>query len=305
VTEPQPLAGPPEGTAPVCYRHPDRETYIRCARCDKPICPDCMVSAAVGFQCPDCVAEGRRTQRPVRTVVGGAVHARSDLITTALIGSCVVTFALQVLIPSFTSRFWMQGVEVAAGQWYRLVTAGFLHVSVIHIGFNMWALWVVGRPLEAMLGRVRFVALYFVSLLAGSATSYLFGSPVTPSLGASGAIFGLFGGMIVVARRMHWNLGGLVTIVAINLALPFFSSGIDWHAHVGGLVAGAAATAAMVYAPPSVRVAASVGACVLLVAVSVVLVGVRTQQICNDPTYAGVCAPGAVLPGQNFRPTLE
>lgn len=266
-----------------------------------------MVSAAVGFQCPDCVAEGRKTQRPARTVFGGAVHERPEIVTTVLIGACVVAFALQVAIPSFTGMFWMRGVDVAAGQWYRLITAGFLHVSVVHIGFNMWALWVVGRPLESMLGRVRFIALYGVSLLAGSSVSYLFGNPLGPSLGASGAIFGLFGGMIVVARRMHWNLSGLVAIVAINLALPFFSSGIDWHAHVGGLVAGAATTAAMAYAPQSARIVASVAACVLVVAASVVLVGVHTQQICNDPdpNIAGYCTLDGPPPEQDFRPSVQ
>jgi membrane associated rhomboid family serine protease len=305
VTEQQPLPGPTDGVPPVCYRHPDRETYVRCARCDKPICPDCMVSAAVGFQCPDCVAEGRNTQRPVRTVFGGEVHARSDIVTTALVASCVIAFALQVAIPSFTSMFWMRGVNVAAGQWYRLITAGFLHVSVVHILFNMWALWVVGRPLESMLGRTRFIGLYFVSLLAGSTASYLFGDPITPSLGASGAIFGLFGGMLVVARRMRWSLGGLVAIVAINLALPFFMSSVDWHAHVGGLLAGTATTAAMAFAPRTARVGASVGVCVVLVAVCAVLVGVRTQQIKSNPEFAPAFQSGVEIQEPDFRPSVQ
>ncbi len=306
MTEPQPLAGQPEdGAAPVCYRHPGRETYIRCARCEKPICPDCMVSAAVGFQCPACVAEGKRTQRQVRTVFGGTVHARPDIVTTTIVGACVVAFAAQVLIPSFTGMFWQDPVAVATGQWYRLVTAGFLHVSVVHIGFNMWALWVVGRPLEAMLGRLRFIALYAVSLLAGSAASYLFGNPQAPSLGASGAIFGLFGGLLVVARRMHWNMSGLVAIVAINLALPFFLPNIDWHAHVGGLVAGAAATAVMAFSPQRTRAAASVAVCVVLVAVSVVMVGVRTPQIRDDPRFVRAFTPGAQLQEPDFRPSLQ
>ncbi len=301
MTEPYPAPGPTDGVPPVCYRHADRETHIRCSRCDKPICPDCMVSAAVGFQCPDCVAEGAKTQRPVKTVFGGSVHRRQDIVTTVLVASCVVTFALQVAIPSFTSMFWMRGINVAAGQWYRLITSGFLHISVVHILFNMWALWVVGRPLEALLGRTRFTALYFVSLLGGSTASYLFGDPLTPSLGASGAIFGLFGGMLVVARRMRWNLGGLVAIVAINLALPFFMANVDWHAHVGGLVAGTATTAAMAFTPQSWRVWASVGVCAVLVAVCAVLVGVRTQQI---RTELGV-TPRTEIPSQDFRPSLQ
>ena len=303
MTEPERPAGS-TGAPPQCYRHAGRETYIRCSRCDRPICPDCMVSAAVGFQCPECVAQGRSTQRAPRTVFGGTVHQRTGAVTTTLIGVCVVVFALQVAIPSFTGRFWLLGVEVAGGQWYRLFTAGFLHASVLHILFNMWALWVVGRPMEALLGRGRFLALYTCSLLAGSTASYLFGNPLTPGLGASGAIFGLFGGMLVVARRMRWNLAGLVALVGINLALPFFSPGIDWHAHVGGLVAGTAVTAAMVFPPPRLRMAATVAACAVLVGVCVGLVAWRDAQIQGDPQLAPYVQPGQVQE-PNFRPSLQ
>jgi membrane associated rhomboid family serine protease len=281
-------AHPAEGaaaTAPTCYRHPERETYIRCARCDKPICPECMVSAAVGFQCPDCVAEGRRSQRPVRTVFGGEVHRRTNVVTLTLVGVCVVTFGLQLAIPAFTGDFALVGLDVAAGQWYRLLTCGFLHVSVLHILFNMWALWVVGPPLEGVFGRVRFTAVYFVSLLCGSAASYLFGDPRVPALGASGAIFGLFGALFVVARRMRWNAGGIVALIVVNLLLPFFMPSIDWHAHVGGLVGGAAAAAVMAYAPQRWRKAASLGVSVVLVLACVVLVQLRTTQLKESPRF--------------------
>jgi membrane associated rhomboid family serine protease len=129
------------------------------------------------------------------------------------------------------------------------------------------------------------------------------GDPTVPSLGASGAIFGLFGGMIVVARRMRWNLGGLVAIVAINLALPFFMPNVDWHAHVGGLVAGSVATAVMAYAPRGARAWASVAVCAALVAVSLVMVGVRTQQLKSDPLYAPEIQSGVHEP--DFRPSLQ
>lgn len=290
-------------TAPMCYRHPDRETYIRCARCDKPICPECMVSAAVGFQCPDCVAEGRRTQRQVKTVFGGDVHGRVDAVTIAIIGTCVVAFALQVALPGFTARFWMVGVDVAGGQWYRLVTSAFLHASVVHIAFNMWALWVVGPPLEALLGRLRFLAVYGVSLLSGAAASYMFGNPLVPSLGASGAIFGLFGGMLVVARRMRWNSGGLIAIIVINLVLPFFVPDIDWRAHLGGLVGGAAATAVMAYTPQRWRAMASVGVCVVLVAVCAVMVQARSTQLTDSPVYGPYVQQGLDEPA--FRPSIQ
>ena len=270
-------------TAPMCYRHPDRETYIRCARCDKPICPECMVSAAVGFQCPDCVAEGRRTQRPVKTVFGGEVHARGNVVTISIIVACVAAFGLQFALPGFTMKFALIGVDVADGQWYRLITSGFLHVSVLHILFNMWALWVVGPPLEGVFGRLRFAAIYFVSLLAGSATSYLFGNPSIPAMGASGAIFGLFGALFVVARRMRWNAGGIAALILVNLLLPFWMPNIDWHAHVGGLVAGASAAAVMAYAPQRSRRIVSIGVCLVLVGISVALVETRTAQLTNNP----------------------
>jgi membrane associated rhomboid family serine protease len=305
VSEPQRPAGHTGAEPPQCYRHPGRETYIRCARCDRPICPDCMVSASVGFQCPECVAEGKKTQRTPLTVFGGAVHARPDLVTRVLVGASVAAFAVQLAVPSFTGMFWMRGTKVADGQWYRLLTAGFLHVSVVHILFNMWALWVVGRPLEGMLGRVRFGALYAVSLLAGSAASYLFGDPLGPSLGASGAIFGLFGGLLVVARRMHLNMSGLVAIVGINLALPILMPSIDWHAHVGGLVAGAATTAAMTYSPRASRVVAAAASCVVLVALCVGLVAWRTQQVTADPRYAPYVTSNPPVPEPDFRPSLQ
>jgi membrane associated rhomboid family serine protease len=299
-------AHPAEGaaaTAPTCYRHPERETYIRCSRCDKPICPECMVSAAVGFQCPDCVAEGRRTQRPVKTVFGGDVHPRSNVVTISIIAVCVAVFGLQVAYPAVTGKFSLVGVDVAAGQWYRLITCGFLHVSVLHILFNMWALWVVGPPLEGVFGRLRFSAIYFVSLLCGSAASYLFGNPLAEALGASGAIFGLFGALFVVARRMRWNAGGIAALIVINLLLPFVMPSIDWHAHVGGLVGGVAAGAVMAYAPQRWRALASVGACVVLVAVCVVMVGARTNQLTNSPVYAPYVQQGVEEP--DFRPSVQ
>jgi len=305
MTEAHPAADAARGTAPTCYRHPDRETYIRCARCDKPICPECMVSAAVGFQCPDCVAEGRRTQRPVKTVFGGGVHERVDVVTIGIIVACVAVFALQLAYVDFTGKFWMTGVQVADGDWYRLVTSGFLHASFVHIGFNMWALWVVGPPLEALLGRVRFAALYTVALLSGSAVSYMFGDPLSPSLGASGAIFGLFGGMLVVARRMRWNSGGLVAIIVINLALPFVIPDIDWRAHVGGLVGGAAVTAAMAYSPQRWRVLASVGVCVVVLGVCTALVAVRTQQLRDEPGFDAALVLIQGYEDQGYRPSIQ
>jgi membrane associated rhomboid family serine protease len=271
--------------APVCYRHPDRVTYIRCARCERPICPDCMVSAAVGFQCPECVAEGRRQQPVPLTVAGGQLHARDSLVTISLIAVCVVVYILQITVPTFTYRFCLQGLAVADGQWYRMVTAGFLHASLIHIGFNMWALWVFGRPVERVLGRVRYLVLYLVCLLAGTTASYLLNSPVTVSLGASGAIFGLVGAMVVIGRRMHWDITWVIGFAVLNVALVLGLRTIDWHAHLGGLAAGAVLSAVYVYVRPSARTLASVLAPVVVTALLLGVVGWRTAQIRQDPAY--------------------
>ena len=303
MSEPAPRAGAADAVAPVCYRHPTRETHIRCARCDRPICPECMVSASVGFQCPECVQEGRRTVRQVRTVFGGKVYERPGLVTTVIVGLCVAAYVLQIAIPSLTGRFEMFGLAVASGEWWRLFTAGFLHLSVLHILFNMWGLWVLGRPLESMLGRARFAVLYAVSLFVGSTVSYVFASPQGASVGASGAIFGLAGGMIVVAKRMHWNLNWLVGIVALNFLLPFMVPDIDWHAHVGGLVAGLIVTAAFVYPPRTYRIAAAVAVVLVVSALSVGLVVHRSQQIRQDPQFASVFQLGGGFTGDgDFRP---
>jgi membrane associated rhomboid family serine protease len=210
---------------------------------------------------------------------------------------------LQIAIPSLTGNLEIYGLAVASGQWWRLVTAGFAHLSVIHILFNMWGLWVLGRPLETLLGRIRFVALYFTALVAGSTASYLFANPLGAAAGASGAIFGLAGGLIVVARRMNWNFSWLVGIVALNFLLPFMVANIDWHAHVGGFLAGLAVTAAFTYPPRASRVAVSVVAVVVVLTSSIGLVVHRTQQIRQDPAYSSVFQLGGTFPDAgDFRP---
>lgn len=185
---------------PTCYRHPDRETGIRCTRCERPICPECMVSASVGFQCPECVRGGSGTGHAPsasapRTLAGGTVTADPRLVTKILVGANLLLYLVQMSAGgAFTDRFdligraWvpelgssLQGV--AEGQWYRLVTSMFLHDSdsIMHIAFNMLSLWWIGGPLEAALGRARYLALYFASGLAGSALTYLLAEPNQPS----------------------------------------------------------------------------------------------------------------------------
>jgi membrane associated rhomboid family serine protease len=241
-----------------------------------------MVSASVGFQCPECVQEGTKSQREARTTFGGTIRARDGLVTSILIGICVVAWLLELALPQFEIRFEMFPLAVSQGQWYRLITSGFLHGSWLHILFNMWALWVVGRPLEAMLGRARYIGLYGASLLAGSTAAYLLDPIGQASVGASGAIFGLFGALLIVYRRLNLNLGPILALVGINAVFTFVVPNIDWHAHVGGFIGGLIVTAAAVYPPRKYwPVSASIGvaAVVLLCGLAIV---VRTHTIQQD-----------------------
>ncbi|MFE0176880.1 rhomboid family intramembrane serine protease [Streptomyces sp. NPDC059002] len=288
----------PQGASalPRCYRHSDRETGITCTRCERPICPECMISASVGFQCPECVRDGSGTghaptANQPRTVAGGTVTADPRLFTKILVGINLALFLVQLSVgDSFTDRFDMIGrayvpelgsVEgVAEGQWYRLVTAMFLHSSYMHIAFNMLSLWWIGGPLEAALGRARYLALYGASGLAGSALTYLIAEPNQPSLGASGAIFGLFGATAVLMRRLNYDMRPVIALVVINLAITFAPGlSIAWQAHIGGLVGGVVVGYAMVHAPRERRNLIQYGSVALIVLVSVVMVLVRTGQL--------------------------
>ncbi|WP_328838143.1 rhomboid family intramembrane serine protease [Streptomyces europaeiscabiei] len=282
---------------PTCYRHPDRETGIRCTRCERPICPECMVSASVGFQCPECVRGGSGTGHAPsasapRTLAGGTVTADPRLLTKILIGVNLLLFLVQMSVgDTFTDRFSLIGRAwvpelgsslqgVAEGQWYRLVTSMFLHSSVTHILFNMLSLWWIGGPLEAALGRARYLALYFVSGLAGSALTYLLAEQNQASLGASGAIFGLFGATGVLMRRLNYDMRPLIILLVINLIFTFSPMfNIAWEAHVGGLVAGVLIGYAMVHAPRERRALIQYGVCALVLAAVVVMTLLRTAQL--------------------------
>ncbi|MGW6481257.1 rhomboid family intramembrane serine protease [Streptomyces sp. NPDC055059] len=286
---PQDAQGPPR-----CYRHPDRETGIRCARCDKPICPDCMVSASVGFQCPDCVRGGSGTghgpaaSRP-RTITGGTIAADPRLVTKILIGINVAVFIAVhvwdrllsdfVLIGAWPPAPYVPDQGVAGGEWYRLVTSMFTHQEVWHIAFNMLGLWWLGGPLEAALGRARYIALYMVSGLAGSALTYAIAGPSEQALGASGAVFGLLGATAVLVRRLNYDMRPVIGLLALNLLFTFTWGNIAWQAHVGGLVAGVVVGYAMVHAPRERRSLVQYGTCALVLAVVVVTVLVRTSQL--------------------------
>lgn len=281
---------------PGCYRHPDRETGIRCTRCDRPICPECMVNASVGFQCPDCARGDSGTghapaaSRP-RTLAGGSVTADPRLMTKVLIGINLAVYLVQLSVGDrFTNRFELlgqayvpvlNGVEgIAQGDYYRMLTAMFLHGSYIHILFNMLSLWWIGGPLEAALGRARYLALYFVSGLAGSALTYLIAAPNQPSLGASGAIFGLFGATAVLLRRLRYDMRPVIALLVINLIFTFNPGfNIAWQAHIGGLVAGVITGYAMVHAPREHRNLVQYGTCAVVLVAVVVMTLLRTAQL--------------------------
>ncbi len=247
--------------APRCYRHADRETWIACQRCGKPICPDCMRQAAVGFQCPDCVAEGAKTQRQPRTVAGGLIPQTAGRVTMALIAInlavfAIVTFATgsdvfeQTVMLTECRRPNCIGYEgVDQGAWWRLFTSVFLHTQILHLLFNMYALWVFGPVLERYLGYTRFLALYLTCGLAGSVAVLYLSDPDQPTLGASGAIFGLFGAALVLLRSRGLDVSSLLLLLGLNLVITFTVPQISWQGHLGGLVVGLLLGAMFAYAP--------------------------------------------------------
>ncbi|BBY44796.1 rhomboid family intramembrane serine protease [Mycolicibacterium celeriflavum] len=275
------MSTPP--VTPTCYRHPDRVTYVRCARCNRYICPECMRDASVGHQCVDCVNSGARQVRQVRTQFGG-VPAAKPTVTYVLIGLNVVMFALQILVPGLQRDLVLQSYAVADGDLYRMLTSAFLHYGAAHILFNMWALYVVGPPLEAALGRLRYSSLYLLSALGGSVLVYLLSSPVAQTAGASGAVFGLFGAVFVVGKRLNMDVRWVIALIAINLAFTFViplvsSQNISWQGHIGGLVTGAAIATAYAYAPRGSRTLVQAGATAATLVVFALLIWWRTAVL--------------------------
>ena len=304
---------PAQEIVPVCYRHPGRETWIRCGRCERPICPDCMVPASVGFQCPECVRAGRAGTRPARTVFGGRTVEDPGYVTKVLIALAVGTFLLQLTLPeSFTRAMWLVALAqdpsrggavggVAAGEWYRLLTVALLHGSLIHLGFNMYALWLFGPALEAALGRSRFAALVLVSALGGSAASYAFSRLEQPSVGASGAIFGLFAAYMVVGRRLGRDISALVVLLGINVALGFLVANVDWRAHAGGFITGGAVAAVVAYAPRARRGLVQTAGYAATALVLLTWVTVRTAEITGAaPDRVLRCAVTAPVTANTF-----
>jgi membrane associated rhomboid family serine protease len=227
-----------------CYRHPDRETGVSCSNCGRPICPDCMITTPVGMRCPECAKQRTR----IRTGTSAFGRASGTPVTFVLIAVNVAAFLAELGAGSgglqgsgpVIDNFSVFGPKIADGEWYRLLTGAFLHGGLIHIAFNMYALYILGQLLEPAFGGVRFTALYFASLFAGSLGIVVL-SPDTHAVGASGAIFGLFAAAFVIARgrRLEAIATQLGVLLLINLALTFGIPGIAIGAHLFGAAGGA------------------------------------------------------------------
>ena len=299
MTAPDQASPTGQDTPPTCYRHPGRETWVSCVRCGRHACPDCLRQAAVGQQCVDCVrgtGQGGQGARAARTVFGGR-PAGGAVVTWSLVAINVAVFLLTWVRPSVVTNLEMLGYAsygyggpphgVAAGEWYRLVTSAFLapatgqgSLGILDIAFNMWALVFVGPALEGLLGRLRFLALYLLSAVGGGVMYYFLAAQNAGAVGASGAIFGLFGAWFVAARRLRVDTRGIATLIVLNLALSFiWHTAIAWQDHVGGLLTGALITAAFLYAPRRNRVAWQAAAVAVVAAALVIAVVVRTGQL--------------------------
>jgi membrane associated rhomboid family serine protease len=258
----------------VCYRHPNRETGVRCSNCERPICPDCMTSTPVGMRCPECARQGATRIRTMRST------ADEPTLTYILIGINVLVGIGSLLgggagadSSSLTDDGGISRHFIADGEYYRLVTAGFLHAGPFHLLFNMLALWILGSMLEPALGKWRFGLIYFVSLLCSSFGALLL-SPDGLPVGASGAVFGLMAAAAVLARNRGFSLmeSGLGIWIGLNLLITFTVPNISIGGHLGGLVGGGLAALVLLelrermrmpdYVPAAVCVALGVGAVV-------------------------------------------
>lgn len=281
----QPSDGQAATGVPTCYRHPDRETWIRCQRCDKPICPDCMRDAAVGFQCPDCVKAANKGSRQNRAMYGGQRSADPRLTSYVLIGiNAVVWLAIAAtgggrsrlveLLALRPNGFCAPGdgyiydtghpmctipgardyPGFADGGWWQLMTSAFTHVEIWHVAMNMFALFIFGPTLEGIIGRARFLAVYVLSGLASSVLVLFLSYEYSSTVGASGALFGLLGALLVTARKARLNSQWLVQNLVIGVVITVVGwRMISWQGHLGGFLGGMVAAAIIAYAPKSNR----------------------------------------------------
>lgn len=241
----------PQGP-PVCPRHPDRVSYVRCKRCDRPACPECQRPTSVGVLCVDCEREISRQQanaRP-RNAMGAVAGQRRPVVTYTVMGLCIALYLGQMVSGGLVEQLLIFAPFRALAMPWTFLSAGFLHGSILHLALNMYALWIVGQYLERTLGHARFTALYLTSILAGHTAVMLFTDATTQAwytgtLGASGGIFGLFAALFIVNRRLGGQTAQVAVLIVINLVITFTIPNISWQGHLGGLVMGGAITALM------------------------------------------------------------
>ncbi|GAB2848569.1 rhomboid family intramembrane serine protease [Microbacterium insulae] len=237
-----------------CYRHPDRQSFVLCQRCLRTICPECQTPAAVGVICPECLRDQQKAASPAQRKAerrwsrtrSMTVADSRPIVTYAIIGITLFVYLL-TLIPGIGSTIQNQLLFIAPALYpdltgrfepWRLLTVALVHGSFFHVGLNMLALWMIGRSLEPLLGRWRFLTLYLLSALGGSVAVTLL-SFLTPVVGASGAIFGLFGALLVIGRHIGANIAGIAIILGVNLVIGFLPGfNVSWQAHIGGLIVG-------------------------------------------------------------------
>jgi membrane associated rhomboid family serine protease len=262
-------AGGDAGSWSACYRHPDRRAGVSCQRCNRPICPECMSQASVGFHCPQCVRRGGQ-----KVITPRSLEVRPWL-TQVLIGVNVYVFVLGIALVAaqgvgdLTARGALDGDQVAEGEWWRLITSGFLHRNTLHLALNMLVLWFLGSQVESALGRGRYAIVYFGSLLGGSLGALLL-SPTATTVGASGAIFGIMGAAVALQMRRGLDIWstGVGSLLVINLVVTFLVPGISIGAHLGGLVIGFVTGFLIADAPAgSPRATWTVAGCLVLTAV--------------------------------------
>lgn len=277
----------------VCYRHSDREAYISCQRCERPICPECMRDASVGFQCPACITKGAKAVRQPRTAAGGALPGNPGAATLTLIGINAVVYVVSLILHELGRAgldVWGaivggpvvydgQLVEgIAGGEYWRLLTSAFLHAGLLHLLFNMIGLYLFGPFLEKLLGTTRFVVFYLASAVFSGAVVFALTAPNVPTVGASGAVFALFGLALVVLLKAGQDVRGLVAILAINAFLSL-RDGISWQGHLGGFIAGVLFGLAISFAPRGKGGLAQTVGAIVVVALAVTITAVRSLTL--------------------------
>ncbi|MGO1053802.1 rhomboid family intramembrane serine protease [Crossiella sp. CA198] len=288
-------------TLPGCTRHPETPTGLSCIRCEKPYCYRCLTDGSVGKQCPDCLAEGKKSQRRGVNLVGNEDEHVRPIVMPVLIALNIVVFAITVVQAGSVNNLaasWvydngaMWNLAVAGDQWWRLITSAFLHVALWHLAVNMLSLWMLGQELEPLFGRIRFLLLYLLSAVGSAVAVFLFSEG---AVGASGAIFGLLGAVVVVFIRKRQSLQPLLMVFGLNVVFGLVIGNVSWVGHAGGLVTGALVAAGLIYVPVASR---KLWQTINLVAITAAVIGLAIfqyyempRQECDPPGARILCGP--------------